>query len=185
LYPGLPVGENHKRMWLNILFGTNRSPLKVSIFAWRLLRDRLPTKANLVAQGIISLNAHYFVSGCGDVESTQHLFISCSFFASLWSLIRAWIDFSSADTQWLSDHFLQFTYSPGGLRARRSFLQLIWLGLPVCGLYGMKEIRDYSEIQSASYSRAAKNAPSVMSARNDIQSRHQTLFILGGKRKYR
>jgi hypothetical protein len=29
-------------------------PLKVSIFAWRLLRDKLPTKANLVSRGIIS-----------------------------------------------------------------------------------------------------------------------------------
>jgi hypothetical protein len=93
-------------MWLNILFGTNRSPLKVFIFAWRLLRDRLPTKANLVAQGIISLNAHYFVSGCGDVESTQHLFISCSFFGSMWPLVWSWIGFSSVDTQQLADHFL-------------------------------------------------------------------------------
>ncbi|PNX65088.1 cysteine-rich receptor-like protein kinase, partial [Trifolium pratense] len=29
-------------------------PLKVSIFAWRLLRDRLPTKPNLVTRGILS-----------------------------------------------------------------------------------------------------------------------------------
>ncbi|WJX19350.1 hypothetical protein P8452_09058 [Trifolium repens] len=27
----------------------------------------------------------------------------------------------------LRDHFVQFTYSAGGSRARRSFLQLIWL----------------------------------------------------------
>ncbi|GAU44198.1 hypothetical protein TSUD_373340 [Trifolium subterraneum] len=51
-------------------------PLKVSIFAWRLLRDRLPTKANLVTRGIISSEAHYCVSGCGVVESAQHLFLS-------------------------------------------------------------------------------------------------------------
>jgi hypothetical protein len=37
--------------------------LKVSIFAWRLLRDSLPTKANLVARGIISLDALLCVSG--------------------------------------------------------------------------------------------------------------------------
>ncbi|MCI37386.1 cysteine-rich receptor-like protein kinase, partial [Trifolium medium] len=29
-------------------------PLKISIFVWRLLRDRLPTKANLVTRGIIA-----------------------------------------------------------------------------------------------------------------------------------
>ncbi|GAU22961.1 hypothetical protein TSUD_247050 [Trifolium subterraneum] len=32
-------------------------PLKVSIFAWRLLRDRLPTKTNLAARGIITSEA--------------------------------------------------------------------------------------------------------------------------------
>jgi hypothetical protein len=31
-------------------------PLKVFIFAWRLMRDRLPTKTNMVARGIISLD---------------------------------------------------------------------------------------------------------------------------------
>jgi hypothetical protein len=60
--------------------------LKVSIFAWRLLRDSLPTKANLVARGIISLDALLCVSGCGEIESAQHLFLCCSFFGSLWPL---------------------------------------------------------------------------------------------------
>jgi len=32
----------------------NQVPLKVSIFAWRLLRDRLPTKSNLVHRRVIS-----------------------------------------------------------------------------------------------------------------------------------
>jgi hypothetical protein len=102
-------------------------PLKVSIFAWRLLRDRLPTKANLVARGIITPEVHFCVSGCGDIESAQHLFLSCSTFGSLWALVRSWIGFSSVDAHTLSDHFVQFTYSAGGLRARRSFLQVIWL----------------------------------------------------------
>ncbi|GAU14165.1 hypothetical protein TSUD_169910 [Trifolium subterraneum] len=59
-------------------------PLKVSIFVWRLLRDRLPKKSNLVVRGIISSEAHHCVSGCGAVESAQHLFLSCSAFGSLW-----------------------------------------------------------------------------------------------------
>jgi hypothetical protein len=91
------------------------------------LRDRLSTKVNLVTQGIITSVAHSCMSGCGRVESAQHLFIDCSTFGSLWSLVRSWIDFSSVDPQNISDHFLQFTHSLGGLRARRSFLQLIWL----------------------------------------------------------
>ncbi|PNX55401.1 70 kDa peptidyl-prolyl isomerase, partial [Trifolium pratense] len=102
-------------------------PLKVSIHAWRLLRDRLPTKANLVYRGILTLEAHFCVSGCGAVESVQHLFIFCSTFGFLWSLVSSWISSSLVTAQILSDHFVQFTMSAGGLRARRSFMQLIWL----------------------------------------------------------
>jgi hypothetical protein len=102
-------------------------PLKVTIFAWRLLRDRLPTKANLVTQGMLSTAAHLCVSGCGQVESTHHLFISCGTFGSLWALVRSWIDISVVEYTFLHDHFVQFTSSAGGCRARRSFFQLIWL----------------------------------------------------------
>jgi hypothetical protein len=55
-------------------------PLKVSIFAWRLLRDRLPTRSNLVAHGILSPDIHFCVTGCGAVESAPHLFLLCSTF---------------------------------------------------------------------------------------------------------
>jgi hypothetical protein len=102
-------------------------PLKVSIFAWRLLRDRLPTKINLVSRGILAPDLQYCVTGCGGIESAQHLFLSCSTFGSLWALVRSWIGFSAVDAYSLTDHFVQFTYSVGGLRARRSFLQLVWL----------------------------------------------------------
>ena len=43
-------------------------PLKVSIFAWRLIRDRLPTKSNLAYSGILDSEACFCVSGCGLVE---------------------------------------------------------------------------------------------------------------------
>jgi hypothetical protein len=43
------------------------------------------------------------------------------------TLVRSWIDFSAVDAHSLSDHFVQFTYSAGGLWAWRSFLQLVWL----------------------------------------------------------
>ncbi|MCI27265.1 heat-shock protein, partial [Trifolium medium] len=102
-------------------------PLKVSIFAWRLLRDRLPTKSNLVTRGILSSTAHQCVSGCGAAESTHHLFIFCSTFGSIWDLVRSWIGISSTGFTSIRDHFVQFTLSAGGSRARRSFLQLIWL----------------------------------------------------------
>ncbi|CAJ2641163.1 unnamed protein product, partial [Trifolium pratense] len=102
-------------------------PLKVSILAWRLLRDRLPTRVNLVTRRVLSPTAYTCVFGCGEAESAHHLFISCGFVGSLWDLVRSWIDIPLVEFVSLRDHFIQFTSSAGGSRARRSFLQLIWL----------------------------------------------------------
>ncbi|MCI16813.1 hypothetical protein A2U01_0037957 [Trifolium medium] len=73
-------------------------PLKVSVLALRLLRNRLPTKHNLAVRNIISQESQFCVTGCGGLETAQHLFLSCPVFAPLW-----------------------------GSRARRFFLQLVWL----------------------------------------------------------
>ncbi|GAU37148.1 hypothetical protein TSUD_293050 [Trifolium subterraneum] len=102
-------------------------PLKVSILAWRLLRDRLPTKVNLITRGIIVAKAQFYVSGSGAVESATHLFISCGSFGSLWSLVSSWIGSSLVTAQILPDHFVQFTLSAGDTHARRSFMQLNYL----------------------------------------------------------
>jgi hypothetical protein len=51
-------------------------PLKVSTFVWRLLRNKLPTKDNLVRRSIIPHGSQFCVSGCGNVETTQHLLLS-------------------------------------------------------------------------------------------------------------
>ena len=99
--------------------------MKVSIFAWRLFRDRLPTKTNLVVDDIIPPDAYYCVTGCGGVESARQLFLSCDTFGFLWTLVRSWISFSSADPHHLSYHFIQFIYFACGLKARHSFLHLI------------------------------------------------------------
>ncbi|GAU11183.1 hypothetical protein TSUD_198070 [Trifolium subterraneum] len=100
-------------------------PLKVSILAWRLLRDRLPTKVNLTSRGILPVGDSHCVSGCSAVESAQHVFLSCGMFGSIWSLVSSWVGSASVTAQTLSDHFIQFTSSAGGTRARRSFMQLI------------------------------------------------------------
>jgi len=102
-------------------------PLKVSIFAWSLLRDRLPMKANLTARGILQSDATLCVAGCGMNEIAEHLFLSCTSFASLWEQLRLWIGFVEVDSNNVSNHFVQFTCLTGFGKAKRSFLHLIWL----------------------------------------------------------
>ncbi|MCH82214.1 kinesin-like protein [Trifolium medium] len=67
------------------------------------------------------------MTGCGGLETTHHLFLSCPVFGPLWRLVRAWIGISTAGLNTLQDHLVQFTHSAGGSRPRRSFMQLIWL----------------------------------------------------------
>jgi len=102
-------------------------PLRASIFAWRLLRDRIPTKSNLMAQGVIDYEACLCVAGCSIVEDARHLFLACSCFGSIWPLLRSWIGFDGVDHNIISDHFTQFTYCKCVLKSRRSFLRLVWV----------------------------------------------------------
>jgi len=67
--------------------------LKVSIFAWRLLCNRLPTKDNLVRRQILHHEDNMCVTGCGSIETTDHLFFTCDIFTGLWFLVLQWLHF--------------------------------------------------------------------------------------------
>lgn len=67
----------------------NQVPLKVSVFVWSLIRNRLPTKLNLVSRSVIY--SRLCVSGCGHVEIAHNLLLSRSTFATLCPLVRDWI----------------------------------------------------------------------------------------------
>jgi len=91
--------------------------LKVYILAWRLLRDRLPTKNNLANRGILPLEARLCVIGCGYVEDVNYMFLSCPTFGALWPLVWAWLGVVGVDSQSVSDHFLQFINYAGCSRS--------------------------------------------------------------------
>jgi len=80
-------------------------PLKVSVFVWRMLRDRLPTKKNLATHSVICSEARYCVAGCCHLKDAHHVFLLCPRFASLWLMVRVWIGFDGVDTQAIHDHF--------------------------------------------------------------------------------
>lgn len=76
--------------------------------------------------------------------------LSCATLASLWPLVRAWIGFDGTDTQVISDHFTQFIYYTYGLKARWSFLQLVWL-LCVWVLWNEHNSRLFKNQESSLY----------------------------------
>ncbi|AET04044.1 hypothetical protein MTR_8g079570 [Medicago truncatula] len=63
------------------------------------------------------------VGGCRVQESADHLFITCSHFGQLWSLIRGWLGISSVDTFCAIDHYLHFDQLGGFPRQTHTFLK--------------------------------------------------------------
>lgn len=108
--------------------------MNVSVFAWRLIRDRLPSKANLAIRDVISADDIFYVSGCGHVETAEHLFLSCSTFASLWQQVRNWIGFLGVDSNIIADHLVQFTHQ---VMVKLKVHSCGLFGFCVLGLYGM------------------------------------------------
>jgi len=82
-----------------------RAPLKVYLFAWRLFRNRLPTKDNLVRRHVLHLADNVCVGGCRSQETANHLLFGCHTFSSIWSLIFQWLGISFVAPLSARDHF--------------------------------------------------------------------------------
>jgi len=55
-------------------------------------------------RGTLSHDNQLCMTGCGDLETAQHLFLSCPRFASLCDIVRSWLDLYSADPYYLQEH---------------------------------------------------------------------------------
>jgi hypothetical protein len=97
VYQMLIIDDSHTLDTTSDLIWHIHVPAKVSILAWRLLRNRLPTKDNLVAHGILTHDVHSCLSGCGEIETAQYFFLSCTIIKYLWHLFCDWIDISMAN----------------------------------------------------------------------------------------
>lgn len=101
-------------------------PLKVVIFAWRLFRDRLPTKDNLFRRHVITFDAQNCAGECGEMETSSHLFLHCDFFRSVWTLILRWLGVYSVKPSDAPSHFKQFSFLGGVAKSKQNILQAIW-----------------------------------------------------------
>lgn len=100
--------------------------MKVVLFAWRLFRDRLPTKDIIFHRGVLDHNSMECVAGCGSSESSRHLLLHCNFLGSVWHFIYRWLSIYAAVPQHVSDHFIQFSFIGGPAKSRQLILQVIW-----------------------------------------------------------
>jgi hypothetical protein len=66
-------------------------PSKVSALVWQLLLNRIPTKDNLCYRGVVR-QEDALCSICDSAtETSTHLFLHCSFAASVWYAINRWL----------------------------------------------------------------------------------------------
>ena len=101
----------------------------MSLLVWCLFQNCLSIKYNLVSWGILLPIDNRCVGGCGLEEITTHLFLHCSHFGVIWSLIRQWIGVSLAHPFCLVAHFTQFGHLCDFSNNLRSYLYLIWFAL--------------------------------------------------------
>jgi hypothetical protein len=118
---GDPAVRNHDvNVWHNHI------PSKVSLFAWRLLRNRLPIKVNLVRRSVLTSANVACVSGCGHPETAKHLFLDCVIFSSIWYQVWHWLGISSVGPGDIRQHLHQFIYMARLPRVTHLFLKIIW-----------------------------------------------------------
>lgn len=102
-------------------------PLKVSLFGWRLLRNRLSIKDNLIWCRVITVENNLCAAGCGFSETANHIFLGCVTFGRVWPLVWQWLQLSLVIPCVLRDHFFQFSHMVAMPRSSHSFFKIIWL----------------------------------------------------------
>lgn len=112
--------RNSNMVWLKHV------PVKVSVFVWRLFRNRLPTKDNLIRRMVLQQEDNGCVGGCGNSDSAVHFILRCVTFGSLWHLIYKWVGISFISPDRVTDHFHQFGLLAGLPRYTHTYLQVIW-----------------------------------------------------------
>jgi hypothetical protein len=74
-----------KNIWRTVV------PSKVSALAWQVFLDRVPTRENLCKRGIIH-SGETLCPLCGrELETTNHLFLHCSFAGAVWYALNRWL----------------------------------------------------------------------------------------------
>lgn len=68
------------------------TPSKIIAFSWKLLRNRIPTRVNLMHRGIVANDGTLNCVHCiGPAENVLHLFLFCDFALRVWKAIFRWL----------------------------------------------------------------------------------------------
>lgn len=111
--------------------GSWKFQVKLRFFAWRLLRDRFPTKSNLCRRNVDIIDK--LCPFCWDKEEeAAHLFFSCHKIMPLWWESLSWISMVGVFPQNPRQHFLQHSFCSSfpGINSQRWLIW--WISLTWC-----------------------------------------------------
>jgi len=94
-----------------------------AVCAWRLLLDRVPTRSNLVRRGIQIGNMQCPMCQ-EDVETTQHLLITCRVTQKVWDLCDKWSGNVAVRHKDVIIHFQSFH-----ILSQRQKVNRVWKGM--------------------------------------------------------
>lgn len=114
------------------------APSKVVAFSWQLLRDRIPTKDNLVKRRVLPAENSENCSLCEQmVETSSHLFLHCQVAFEVWSKIMCWLEINFTTPFSLFEHFECWSGEIGNTKLRKGYW-LVWhASISVFGKSGM------------------------------------------------
>lgn len=104
-------------------------PPKAILMAWRLLWDKLPTRADLHRKNVLQLEDEAKCPACGiEIESSSHFFNECSLAGNVWMDIYKWCNFMAVNHNCIGDHFLHNTCLFRGL-GKEKFVVTLWISV--------------------------------------------------------
>jgi hypothetical protein len=82
------------------------APSKVIVFSWQVLLDRIPSRQNLLRQGVPLLEGGLGCAFCvAPTESTMHLFLSCPSSLPVWYQVSRWLGWEFVTPMGLAHQF--------------------------------------------------------------------------------
>jgi hypothetical protein len=111
---------------------SNNVPSKISIFGWRLLIEKLPTREALYNKGIITNNHERCCVFClREVEDINHIFYNCRIAIQIWNRIFGWMGIQAIPFAGIQNHFAQFGTCLKGSHNKKH-RHIIWLATTWC-----------------------------------------------------
>lgn len=109
------------------MFGTlwkSPVPLKVVVFSWKALLDRIPTKSNLALRNMLPPDMSVLCVWCGRVAETEVLiFLHCGLANGAWLNVMRWWNFNLVTPPNLFIHWACWS----GVESRKRVKKGLWL----------------------------------------------------------